>query len=69
MTGVQTCALPIYLKQTWPTPAGGMKLEQIPEMVDMYGDDVAFLIGGALSRGDLATNAKKTVEQVMAMEG
>ena len=64
------CRAPLgKLKQTWPTPAGGMKLEQIPEMVDMYGDDVAFLIGGALSRGDLATNAKKTVEQVMAMEG
>ena len=31
-----------------PCPAGGMKLERIPEMRKFFGDDTLFLIGGAL---------------------
>ena len=32
----------------WPCPAGGMHLEQIPEMCADYGPDAVLLIGGAL---------------------
>ena len=32
----------------FPCPAGGMKLERMPEMRDMFGDDAFFLIGGGL---------------------
>jgi ribulose-bisphosphate carboxylase large chain len=44
----------------FPTPGGGMSLEQIPDMLDLYGNDVIFLIGGALySRSmDLVENAR-----------
>ena len=45
-------------------PAGGMTLERIPEMVEMYGKDSALLIGGALSRGHLADNAARMCEIV-----
>jgi ribulose-bisphosphate carboxylase large chain len=45
-------------------PAGGMTLERIPEMIDMYGKDTALLIGGALSRGHLADNAARMCEMV-----
>jgi ribulose-bisphosphate carboxylase large chain len=45
-------------------PAGGMTLERIPEMIDMYGKDTALLIGGALSRGHLADNAARMCELV-----
>jgi len=52
------------LKPTWISPAGGMTVERIPEMVEMYGLDTSLLIGGALSRGDLAENAAQMSELV-----
>ena len=48
------------------SPAGGMTLDRIPEMIEMYGKDTALLIGGALSRGDLADNAARMCEIVHA---
>lgn len=52
------------LRPIFPSPGGGMTLDRIPEMIDFYGVDVALLIGGALHRGDLATNARAMVEAV-----
>jgi ribulose-bisphosphate carboxylase large chain len=52
------------LNQILIAPAGGMTLEQIPEMIEMYGKDSALLIGGALSRGSLADNAARMCEIV-----
>jgi ribulose-bisphosphate carboxylase large chain len=40
------------LRPAAPAPAGGMRLERIGDMVEMYGVDVALLIGGELHRGD-----------------
>jgi ribulose-bisphosphate carboxylase large chain len=40
------------LRPAAPAPAGGMRLERVGEMVQMYGPDVALLIGGELHRGD-----------------
>ena len=54
------------IKSTWIAPAGGMTLERIPEMINMYGKDTALLIGGALSRGSLADNAARMCEMVHA---
>jgi ribulose-bisphosphate carboxylase large chain len=54
------------LKPSWIAPAGGMTLERIPEMINMYGKDTALLIGGALSRGNLADNAARMSEMVRA---
>ena len=45
-------------------PAGGMTLDRIPEMIEMYGKETALLIGGALSRGNLADNAARMCEMV-----
>lgn len=45
-------------------PAGGMTLDRIPEMIDMYGKETALLIGGALSRGNLADSAARMCEMV-----
>jgi ribulose-bisphosphate carboxylase large chain len=43
------------LRETWgdlkgamPTPAGGMTLERVPELLRFYGKDTMLLIGGAL---------------------
>ena len=54
------------LKPMLVSPAGGMTLERIPEMIEMYGKDSALLIGGALSRGSLADNAAQMSEMVRA---
>ena len=50
----------------WIAPAGGMSIERIPEMLEMYGLDTALLIGGALSRGNLDENARRMSEIVRA---
>ena len=43
-----------------PAPAGGMKVERIPELLDFYGDEVVLLIGGDLHRGeDLLAQCRK----------
>ena len=36
------------LKPSLPTPAGGMALERVPELLDFYGDRSMLLIGGSL---------------------
>ena len=54
------------LKPMTIAPAGGMTLERIPEMIDMYGKETALLIGGALSRGNLADNAARMCEMVLS---
>jgi ribulose-bisphosphate carboxylase large chain len=46
------------VRASWPTPGGGMSLERVDEIIAFYGNDVTLLIGGALHRGDLATNAR-----------
>jgi ribulose-bisphosphate carboxylase large chain len=36
------------LKPCMPSPAGGMTLERVPELLDFYGPDTMLLIGGSL---------------------
>jgi ribulose-bisphosphate carboxylase large chain len=35
-------------KSIFPAPGGGMSLDRVPGMMEIYGDDVMFLIGGGL---------------------
>lgn len=57
------CHAPLgSIPSSWPSPGGGMTLDRLGEITDFYGQDVALLIGGALHRGDLATNAAAMVE-------
>lgn len=37
-----------HFRPIFPAPGGGMTLEKIPEMLTLYGNEVIFLIGGAL---------------------
>ncbi|MBN1318573.1 MAG: hypothetical protein JXA42_24040 [Anaerolineales bacterium] len=39
-----------HIKTIFPAPGGGMSLERIPDMWELYGDDVIFLIGGDLQK-------------------
>lgn len=58
-----TCALQGELHgifQSLPVPAGGLSLEMIPDLVEVYGKDCAFLIGSALYERspNIAENAR-----------
>ena len=60
------------MKGTVPSPAGGMTLQRIPELLDFYGRDCVLLIGGSLlSNRDRLTEesalfAKKVKDHVQA---
>jgi len=49
-----------HIKPIFPAPGGGMSLARVPEMLEIYGRDVIFLIGGGLhKRGpDLVENCR-----------
>lgn len=52
------------LKPIWISPAGGMTLERLNEMLAFYGKDTAALVGGALHRGPLKENAERMVSTI-----
>jgi len=58
-----------HLKTIFPAPGGGMSLARVPEMLETYGSDLIFLIGGGLFKHgpDLVENCRffrKMVEQI-----
>jgi ribulose-bisphosphate carboxylase large chain len=56
------------IKSIFPSPGGGMTMERIPEMLEVFGRDVIFLMGGGLQRGaDLVANSRKFREIVEKM--
>lgn len=47
------------VKEAFPCPGGGMNLENIPGMLEVYGRDVIMLVGGGLfAGGDLEENCR-----------
>jgi ribulose-bisphosphate carboxylase large chain len=57
----QASAAPLaHLQPIFPAPGGGMTLARVPEMLELYGREVIFLIGGGLhQRGpDLVENCR-----------
>jgi len=48
------------IKPIFPAPGGGMSLARVPEMLDLYGRDVIFLVGGGLHQHgpDLVENCR-----------
>ncbi len=67
---VRGTALPMgSLKSIFPAPGGGMGLARVPEMLETYGHDLIFLIGGGLFKHgpDLVENCRhfrKMVEEI-----
>lgn len=59
------------LRSIFPAPGGGMSLDRVPEMIETYGRDLIFLIGGGLfTHGpDLVENCRyfRTVVERMAL--
>jgi len=49
-----------HIKSIFPAPGGGMSLDQVPAMLETYGHDLIFLIGGGLFRHspDLVENCR-----------
>lgn len=61
------CRMPFgSLKPILPSPGGGMKLESVPAMREVYGHDVIYLVGGALLRekSDLPSACRRLIEAV-----
>lgn len=60
------CAEPMGIwPAVLPAPGGGMDLARIPDMLETYGRDVMFLIGGALHQGgDLVASTRRFRELV-----
>jgi ribulose-bisphosphate carboxylase large chain len=54
------------LKPILPLPGGGMTAERIPALLEMYGTDAIFLVGGGLHErgGDLVERARRVVQAV-----
>ena len=46
-----------------PTPGGGMSIDRAPELLDAYGPDTLFLIGGDLRRGN---DPRRAAERLVA---
>jgi S-methyl-5-thioribulose 1-phosphate isomerase len=58
------------LKPTAPMPAGGMTLDRVPELLDVYGDDCILLIGGGLlADPDRVTEASRAFALKVAQHG
>jgi ribulose-bisphosphate carboxylase large chain len=49
-----------HLKSIFPAPGGGMSLDKVPEMIETYGHELIFLIGGGLFKHgpDLVENCR-----------
>lgn len=49
-----------HIKSIFPCPAGGMSIDRIPELLEVYGNEVAFLVGGGLFKHgpDLIENCR-----------
>ena len=63
-------SLPLgQLKPIFPAPGGGMSLDRVPEMLETYGHDLIFLIGGGLFKHgpDLVENCKYFRKMVEAI--
>lgn len=58
-----------HLKSIFPAPGGGMSLDKVPDMLETYGQDLIFLIGGGLFRHgpDLVQNCRHFRKMVEAM--
>jgi len=53
------------IRPIFPVPAGGMTLENVPALLDFYGKNVIFLIGGNLHRhGDLTRTCRRFRDMV-----
>lgn len=58
-----------HLSSIFPAPGGGMSLDKVPDMLETYGQDLIFLIGGGLFRHgpDLVQNCRYFRKMVEAM--
>lgn len=54
------------LSPVLPVPAGGMRVDRVPEMIDFFGNDMVLLIGGNLQRGGtFVENCKRFLDLVI----
>ena len=54
-----------HLQPIFPVPAGGLRVDRVPELRAFYGDDVMLLIGGDLHRADDLVAACRRFRQLV----
>jgi len=55
-----------HFKAIFPTPGGGMTFDRLPEMLEVYGKDVIFLMGGGLHRiADTLVESSRTIREMV----
>ena len=54
------------VRPAFPVPAGGIKVERVPELLEFYGPDTILLIGGSLyeAGGELFDRTRALVDRV-----
>jgi len=54
------------LKPSFPSPAGGMSVDKVGEMIQAYGEDTVFLISGALIQHapDMETSTRAFMDKI-----
>lgn len=59
------------LAPAWPSPAGGMSFDSLPQLCEDYGTDSALLIGGSLQahNTDLASGTRSYVQRIREICG
>jgi ribulose-bisphosphate carboxylase large chain len=58
-----------HIKSIFPAPGGGMSISRVPEMLEVYGREVIFLVGGGLHKQgpDLVENSRYFHQLVAAI--
>ena len=56
-----------HLKTIFPSPGGGATLKNIPEMLDVYGRDMVYLMGGGLHHGESLVKSCREFRQMIEL--
>jgi len=52
-----------------PSPGGGMSIDRLPDMLDLYGEDCVYLLGGSLLRyGDQIGDAIRRMREALSSQ-
>jgi len=54
-----------HIKPIFPGTGGGTTLQTIPELMDFYGKDICYIMGGGLHRGDSLAESCRSFRQML----
>ena len=54
-----------HIKNIFPSPGGGATLDKIPEMMETYGRNMVYLMGGGLHHGESLVKSCQEFRQMI----